>query len=279
MINSSTQLYGLIGQPVEGSLSPQIHNYFTKIAGYNSIYMTFNIDEKNFENIRKSMETFDIKGINVTSPYKLAIIPFLDDLDESAKEVGSVNTVKVEDGKFIGYNTDGLGFVQSLRDRKVDIKDKKILVLGAGGAVRGILSPLLKEAPKKIYIYNRSKTKAVDLVRDFDRENLEFVEDLNLVKSDIDLLINGTTVGMQGYLDQAPIDLEGFRNNLVVADLIYRPLKTKLLREAEEKGYEIINGIGMLVNQAIYSQEFWRDIEVEESLTNQVMDHINSILK
>ena len=262
-IMKNKDIYCLIGDPVSKSLSPVIHNNYFKLLGKNSIYFTFNIKDKELDIILKSFKILDIKGFNVTIPHKIRILDYLDEMSEEAEILGAVNTVKNQKGRLIGYNTDGIGFIKSLELEEIQIKDKNILILGAGGAAYAISISLAKEGISKMTIANRTISKAISLseriTRLFPEIDVQYdglkLENTNREK--VDLVINCTAVGMYPNIDESPIEMEGFSKDLIVYDIVYKPRKTKLLQLAESKGHHTINGISMLINQALCSQEIW----------------------
>ncbi|MDO5707744.1 MAG: shikimate dehydrogenase [Andreesenia angusta] len=265
-INYKTKLYGLIGDPVEKSLSPDIHNKCFNNNDINAVYLAFNIHKDELSSAIDGIRSLDIKGFNITIPHKVSIIDYLDELDEEAKILGAVNTVKNIDGRLIGYNTDGRGFIELLKEEDFNPKDKKIVVLGAGGASRAITMSLAKEGVSDIIILNRTEDKAIQLKEEiesnFKRVNIE-TKDLDSFE-DIDLIVNTTSVGMYPDTDKIPFDIDKLSDKTVVADIVYKPLKTKFLKKAEERGLKTIGGIGMLINQAILSEEIWLDKEIDK---------------
>ena len=256
-------LYCLIGNPISKSLSPVIHNNYYELVRQNNIYLIFNVEEEYLEEVVKTFKILDIKGFNVTLPHKIKIIEYLDSISDDAKILGAVNTVKNYNGKLIGYNTDGLGFLKSLELLNIDVKNKTILVLGAGGAANAISISLAMEGAKKIVVCNRTISKgknlALRILRKFPKTMVEYdnLDLRNVEKEKINMIVNCTSVGMYPYVDVSPISLNGFSKNLIVYDLIYKPRKTKLIKLAEHKGYYTINRLSMLINQALLSQEIW----------------------
>ncbi|SCG83286.1 shikimate 5-dehydrogenase [Proteiniborus sp. DW1] len=263
-IDSDTKLYCLIGNPISKSLSPLIHNSIFEYNSINAKYLAFNIDNSAaLEKVVHGLRALKVKGFNVTMPYKIEIMRYLDEIDEKAKILGAINTVLNIDGKLIGFNTDGDGFIKSLKDKEIDIKGKKALLVGAGGAAHSIAVSLAYEGIKEIIIVNRNIQNAHKLqkliksiypnvhVRCY---KLEQEED---IPKDIELLVNTTPIGMYPNIEDIPISPSRFNSRTLFYDIIYKPLNTKFILEAGELGYETINGIDMLINQAIYSQEIW----------------------
>lgn len=265
-INWNTKLYCLIGNPIDRSLSPIIHNEIFKILGENSIYLAFNIDKNKLKDTIEGLKAINIQGFNVTIPFKKAIIKYLDDLSPEAEILGAVNTVKNENGKLIGYNTDGAGFLQTFKDNNINVRNKNVLLLGAGGAAYAIGITLSLNGVNSIYIANRSREKAISLERQIKKNSSIFtqVTDLsleNVDKKDIDIIINATSIGMYPLENMSPIELNGFKENPIVYDIVYKPMETKLIQDAKSRGFKTFNGISMLLDQAILSQKIWLNLE------------------
>jgi shikimate dehydrogenase len=265
MINNDTRLLGLMGETLGHSFSAFMHNRAYERENLNYIYINMETEKKNIGEILNGIKYLKFDGFNVTIPYKIDIMNYMDEIDPLAEKIGSVNTVKIEDGRFKGYNTDGEGFVISLAEEcNFDCRGKKVLILGSGGASRAVSMTIADKNPEKIYITNRTLQKAVDLS---DEINYKFSEicfpvdsvNLDAVIEDCDLLINTTSVGMHPNEDMCPIDLDLLHEGLTVCDIIYNPEKTMLLIEAEKLGCKTMNGIGMLVNQGAKAFEIWTD--------------------
>lgn len=282
-ITWDTDVYCLIGHPVSKSLSPVIHNSFFELIDKNCLYLVFDVEEENLKTIIDGIKVLNIKGFNVTLPYKINIIDYLDEISDEAKLIGAVNTVKNERGKLIGYNTDGMGFIRSLHMMDLDIKNKNMLILGAGGAANAIATTLALNGAKKIYINNRSiesaKRLAEKIKYQFPNTLVEYggVDLIGVKKEKIYMIINCTSAGMYPNVDDIPIILDGFSDDLIVYDLIYKPRNTKLLKVAQDKGYRTINGLYMLINQGLYSQKIW--IDDEKCNVYNYFDEIRRVLE
>lgn len=282
-ITWDTDVYCLIGHPVSKSLSPVIHNSFFELIDKNCLYLVFDVEEGNLKTIIDGIKVLNIKGFNVTLPYKINIIDYLDEISDEAKLIGAVNTVKNERGKLIGYNTDGMGFIRSLHMMDIDIKNKNMLILGAGGAANAIATTLALNGAKKIYINNRSiesaKRLAEKIKYQFPNTLVEYggVDLIGVKKEKIYMIINCTSAGMYPNVDDIPIILDGFSDDLIVYDLIYKPRNTKLLKVAQDKGYRTINGLYMLINQGLYSQKIW--IDDEKCNVYNYFDEIRRVLE
>lgn len=277
-IDYSTSLYGLIGDPVEKSLSPDIHNLSFSNNEINSVYLAFQVKSEELQKAVEGMKSIGVKGFNVTIPHKVDIIKYLDELDEEAEMLGAVNTVKNENGVLKGYNTDGRGFIELLKSNGVEVEGSKIIILGAGGASRGISMLLAKEGAAKINIVNRTEDKAVRLKEEISGHfsSVDITTGLKDDYTEYDLLINTTSVGMYPNDDEVPFDIELLSDSAAVADIIYKPLRTKLLKEADSKGHKIVEGLGMLINQAILSEEIWLDRELDKK---SIIDEISKQFK
>jgi len=250
MIDAETQLYGVIGNPVRHSLSPIIHNGAFQRMGLNAAYLAFEV--KNLEEAVRGIRGLGIRGVSVTIPFKTQIIPFLDQLEEVAGKIQAVNTIRQEGGKLIGYNTDWSGALGALEE-KVDLMGKKVFLLGAGGAARAIAFGL-KERGCRVFIGSRSPEKAAALA-----------EELGVVhrplpiagRLDADVLVNATSAGMSPNDEESPVPKEVLDKEMTVMDIVYKPLRTKLLREAEERGCRTIDGLEMLARQGAAQVEIW----------------------
>lgn len=272
-IDSDTKLYCLIGNPISKSLSPMIHNLIFQLNSMNAKYLAFNID--NAEYLEKAVDgirALGIGGFNITIPYKIEIMKYIDEIDEKAKILGAINTVLNIDGKLRGFNTDGDGFVKSLRDREIDIKDKKVALIGAGGAAHSIAVSLAFEGIKELVIINRTTQNAYklkklveDVFPNIHINCYEIGRETSIPK-DIDILINTTPIGMYPDVDSVPISPRLFSTSTIFYDIIYKPQKTKWILEAEKLGCKTFGGLDMLINQAIYSQKIWNKSLMNDSI-------------
>lgn len=271
-IDSNTKLYCLLGHPVSKSLSPEIHNYSFEKNNINARYLAMDVRKEGLREAVEGVRHLGIGGFNVTIPHKIDIIKHLDSLDDEAKLLGAVNTVKNENGKLIGYNTDGRGFTDVLKDKKIDIKNKSIAILGAGGASRAISIVLAKEGIREITIFNRTVKKAKNIMDEIKEkfpkvrgvyQSLE-IDDFDF--TDVDILINCTSIGMYPNLDEMPIDPKRLSKDTIVCDIVYKPLETKLIKRAKEYGQITVHGLNMLIYQGILSEEIWLDRSIDKNL-------------
>jgi len=256
LINSQTLLIGIIGNPLGHSLSPRMHNLTLNKMGLNYLYLPMEVALDRLEEAVAGLRALNFKGVNVTIPYKKAVIPFLDKLSPEAFACGAVNLIKNENGCLTGFNTDGRGFMASLAEEGVG-RIKRALLIGAGGAAHSIAYELTLAGAERLRILDLDPAKACDLAR--------FVESLpggqatgaqmsdelfNRLSQDSDLIINCTPVGMYPDIENTPIlALDNVRSTTVVYDLIYNPITTRLLKMAQAKNLNTINGLSMLVHQ------------------------------
>ncbi|CAM4194492.1 shikimate dehydrogenase [Paenibacillus alkaliterrae] len=260
-IDSHTVLFGVIGNPIRHSKSPIMMNRAFRETGINGSYHAFHVTSERLADFASGVRAMGIRGVNVTIPHKLDIMPLLDDIDAGAQAIGAVNTIVNEDGRLIGYNTDGIGYVRSLKEEaEPELAGKRIVVLGAGGAARGIIYALTKENPAHIAIANRSVERAEELAEAFrDHLVIESVrnEQLQTACQQADIVINTTSVGMFPNTNETPVDAAWLKPGAVASDLIYNPLKTTFLQQAEQRGCRIHGGLGMFIYQGAYAFEYW----------------------
>lgn len=253
-IQSSKISYGLLGQSLCHSISPEIHNKIFKDRGLNCLYDLFEIHKDNLELFKDVCESYGIKGFNVTMPYKIDIVDYLDEVHDIAKNIGSVNTVKIDNGVFKGYNTDYFGFERLLVENNIDIKNKRILILGNGGSCKTVTYYCKSNSVSKIYIASRSKH--------ISTSDIEYLSYDDLDEIDVDVIVNTTPVGMFPNDDVSPIAREIVEKASYVVDIIYNPEETLLLKYAKESsnclGYG--NGKSMVLAQALKAEEIWGNI-------------------
>lgn len=274
---------GVIGDPISHSLSPRIHNYLLKKYNIEGSYEAFLVQESELEKKVHSFIDQGISGFNVTIPHKEEIFKICDHLSKTATAIKAVNTIIVtKDKKIFGHNSDGQGFINNIKENSnFDFKDKNIVILGAGGATRAIYFSLLKEGVKRIIITNRTPLRAQSLINDFKNEFKNCHQTLidwdkkEESLNDCDLLINCTALGMKGK-DELEINLDNLNKNAVVTDIVYNPLMTKLLKDAQARRNEVVTGIGMLIHQALVGFEAWYGVkpEVDEGLVKHVLSSL-----
>jgi len=267
MITGKTSVFGIIGDPVEHSLSPGMHNAAYKVLNLDNIYVPFHVKADELEYAVNGAYSLGIKGLNVTIPHKTEVLKYLDYLDIAAGLIGAVNTIEFGENGAVGHNTDGIGAVRAIEEI-TPVKGKKVLILGAGGASRAICFQVLLSGAKNLVIANRTIEKATelgnDLVEKLDHEVHATDLGSNLQKEieDTDILINTTPIGMYPNIDQKPLVTESMMHqDLVVNDIVYNPIKTGLLKEAEKANAKTISGIKMLMYQGIEAFKIWTGIE------------------
>ena len=257
--------YAVMGNPVAHSKSPHIHRHFAHQFGHNIEYTALWVDVDGFREAVEQFRDEGGKGLNITVPFKLEAFQLADNLSDRAKLAGAVNTIRFEpDGKIFGDNTDGTGLVHDLaKNLGVQLRNKKILLLGAGGAARGVVGPLLRQNPAVLVIVNRTVSKARELAKLFapigKAEACGYEE---LVGKRFDVVINGTSASLKGEMPPLPVNL--FANNAVAYDMMYGDKPTPFLEWAMLHGATIaVDGLGMLVEQAAESYLLWRGVRPE----------------
>ncbi|WP_418038666.1 shikimate dehydrogenase [Paenibacillus xylanilyticus] len=275
-------LLGVFGDPIAHSKSPAMHNAALATAGVNGLYMPLHVRPEQLEAAVKGIVALGYRGVNVTIPHKEEVMKYLDVIDDSARLIGAVNTIVNDNGKLTGYNTDGIGYVRSLKEEAVpELAGKKIAVLGAGGAARGAIYALALEKPERISILNRTAERAEALASDLRRHGLGNItgsgmEEAAAVLASADILINTTAAGMHPHIDDVPVNPELIREGAAVSDLIYNPLETRLLREARLRGCVVHGGLGMFVYQGAVAFEHWLGIPAPvETMRRAVLDSFN----
>lgn len=278
-VTGHTQTLCLFGSPVSHSGSPAMYNYSYEKLGLDYVYTCYDVKEEDMEKALEAVRLFNFRGGNVTMPGKIAAYTLCDELSDSAKLIGAVNTFVNEDGKLIGHNTDGIGFVKNLADHGVDIKGKKITVAGGGGAATAIQCQCALDGVKEISIFNKKDAFFERTVNTANRiketvpgiiVNVYDIDDENKLAEEIatsDIFCNATVVGMKPMDDQSIIkNTSVFRPDLVVCDVVYNPIETKLLREAKAAGCKTVGGKGMLLWQGVAAFKLHTgcDMPVEE---------------
>ena len=281
-IDGYTRMAAVIAKPIRHSISPFIHNHAYQLTATNAVYLAWEVAEEEVEQSLQQLRVLDMLGANISMPYKKKVLPYLDQLDESAQLIGSVNTIVQRDGRLRGYNTDGLGFLKSL-PKTFSIRNKKLVLLGAGGAATAIVVEAIRQGVGEIHLFVRPESLAKYQAIFFPlSEALSFsivLHDLssrdqfNAMMVGADLLVNATGLGMDGVSLPVPKDFT-FPKGCLVADLAYFPAKTPFLRLAEEQEIQTLNGLGMLFHQAALAfelmtdkpfpeQEVWQAVKLE----------------
>ena len=266
MITGKTNVVGIIGDPVEHSLSPLMHNAAFTHLNLDYVYVPYHVKKDALNNGIIGAKSLKIKGLNVTIPHKTEVIKHLDSLDKPAELIGAVNTIKFDDDHAKGYNTDGIGAVKAIEEVS-SVKNKKIVILGAGGAARAISFQILIDGADSLVIANRTLEKAEQLQKSITAklnaniESIDLGENLKKELSDADILINTTPIGMYPNIDQKPlVNSEIMHEELICNDIVYNPLKTGLLKEAEICGAKAVSGLKMLIYQGMESFRIWTGV-------------------
>tara|TARA_B100000674_G_C37864516_1_gene926436 strand:- start:139 stop:933 length:795 start_codon:yes stop_codon:yes gene_type:complete len=260
--------YFVIGNPIDHSLSPKLHNYWFKKNNINAIYDRKKINEKDLESIIYEIKKEQIHGINVTVPFKKAVIPYLDKLSPDAKQTESVNTIILSNNNLVGHNTDIYGFTKAIEKLKFNMKKKNILILGAGGVVPSIIFALKKMDVAQITISNRTKQKAENLKSQFN--NLEILDWGDTI--DFDVIINATSLGLNK--ESIDLDFSESTKNKLFYDVIYNPEETNFLKKGKKNGNKTENGKLMFVYQALEAFKLWHGIEPE--INSEILEILNN---
>ena len=264
-IKGSTNIVGLIGHPVEHSFSPPMHNAAFEELGMDYAYVAFDVEPQNLKSAIEGAKSLGIEGLNVTIPHKIEVMKYLDEIDEVADLIGAVNTIDFKDMK--GYNTDGIGAVRAIEE-VASIKDKNVVIAGAGGASRAISFYIAKYGADKLTILNRNVVKAQKLASDVAGSGLvsnveaNSISEIASLLNDADILINTTPIGIHPNVNDKPIaSASDMHEDLVVFDAVYNPNETVLLKEAIKAGAKPVYGIKMLLYQGAESFKIWTDNE------------------
>lgn len=268
-IDGYTRLAAVVANPIKHSISPFIHNSAFEATNTNGVYLAWEVDATELAETVANIRRYQMYGINLSMPYKEQVIPYLDQLSEEACLIGAVNTVVNREGTLIGYNTDGKGFFKSLPSFK--ISKKRLVLLGAGGAAKAILAQAILDGVSQISVFVRSSSmektrpylEKIQNATGFrvDLFALEDVQDLQDSITQADLLVNATSVGMDGSSQPIPTSIV-LPEKLLVADVIYQPFETPFLKWARNQGNQSINGLGMLLYQAAEAFELWTGKEM-----------------
>jgi len=262
-ISGKTRVCAIIGDPVEHSLSPVMHNAAFKELGLNLVYVAFTVTTNGLKDAISGARSLGLQGLNVTMPHKNAVMSYLDETDSTAKAIGAVNTILNEQGKLIGYNTDGNGALRALKENGISAKEKKMLIVGAGGAAKAIAFQAAQEV-EELVILNRTSEKAEQLAEVLRREFGKRVNggtlSAEVLKKELkttDILVNATSVGMHPDVNRSPVPSDLLRRDLCVMDIIYNPFETKLVKDAKAVGAKVVLGLEMLLYQGAVAFEIW----------------------
>ncbi|HBF4559800.1 shikimate dehydrogenase [Clostridioides difficile] len=282
-ISGKTGLFALIGTPVGHSKSPVMYNYSFKKLDLDYRYLAFDITVDKVKEALLAIKTFNIKGANVTMPCKSAVTEYMDELSPAARIIGACNTIVNDNGKLVGHITDGVGYVRNLKENGVEVKGKKITIMGAGGAATAIQVQCALDGAREISIFNAKDDfykRAEQTVENIKKDvpecvvNLYDLEDINKLYEEIessDILTNATLIGMKPYDNETNIkDTSVLRKDLVVTDVVYNPKKTKMIEDAEANGCKAIGGLGMLLYQGAEAFNLYTGLEMPVEEVNEL---------
>lgn len=279
--NYRAELVGVFGDPVEGNPTGVMEEAAFAACGLNYRYLTLKVTKDDFDDAMKAIRAFHMKGMNLTMPHKISVLPYLDEISEAARIIGAVNTIVVKDGSLFGENTDGKGFVQALRNSGVSPEGKQIVILGAGGAAKAIAVECALAKAKSVAIMNRTAERAQELAdvlsAHTQTEAHAGVFEAGLkIPENTDILINATCIGLHPDHDRKPdIDYDTVKAGMVVSDVVFNPARTLFLEEAAKRGAKTVNGLGMLACQGALNFELWTGVEapldvMEETLRREL---------
>ena len=285
-ISGKSKVYGVIGDPIGHSLSPAIQNAAFEASKLNCVFLAFRVKSEEVSKALDGIRALGIQGLNVTMPHKKAVISFLDEVDQNAKLLNAVNTIKNDNGKLYGLNTDGVGALEALRENGVEPKGKKVTLLGAGGAARAIAFALAKEA-NELSIVNRTLQSAAELAdllhQRFNSKVVAYTLSPLAIKATVaeaDLLINASSIGMKPNVNLTPVKRRWLKKDLAVMDIVYNPTETKLAKDAKALGAKVITGVEMLIYQGAASFEFWTGCKAPvEVMRKAALSHLRRAQK
>lgn len=264
--------YAVLGDPIEQSMSPFMHDHWFQENQIDATYIPIHVTSERLKETVDSLRMLGCSGWNVTVPHKQAIIPFLDGLEESARIMDAVNTVfRTDDGRLIGANTDGQGFVKSLEELFGQRAQGPVLIIGAGGAARGIAFALKSAGYGPLFITNRTVEKATVLAGEIEGAAALSLAEAESRLGEFPVLVQTTSVGMNFAEAGMPLDLSRLDSAAIVADIIYNPLKTELLRSAEQVGASTLNGVGMFVHQGALAFQKWTGVYPDTKKMNETI--------
>jgi len=276
-IDGFTRLCCLIGNPVEHSLSPVMHNAAFEELGLNYAYLAFEVEKSSLGEAVRGLRSLGVCGFNVTIPYKVDIVEYLDELDRSAADAGAVNAVVNKDGWLTGYNTDVQGVIYALKRASFTFHEGLTVIVGAGGAARAVVAALATMRCERILLLNRTEEKVTTVAHEAEERFGICCSGLKLTQRNLGkvveaiLLVNATSLGMRPKVEESPIPKELILEGVTAFDVVYNPLKTRFLREAEERGARTISGIDMLIGQGIASFKLWTGRDAPEELMRRTI--------
>ena len=275
--NYRAEITGVFGDPVDGNPTGVMEEAAYQACGLNYRYLTLKVTKDDFDDAMKSIRALHMKGMNLTMPHKINVIPYLDEISEAAGIIGAVNTIVVQDGKLFGENTDGKGFVQALKNKGISLINKKIVILGAGGAAKAIAVECALEGASLVTIINRTKERAEELASVLRQHTKAYSSGIQWepgqkIPADTDILINATSIGLMPDADAKPdIDYDTVLSSMVVSDVVFNPVETLFLKEAAARGAKTVNGLGMLACQGALNFTLWTGMEAPLALMEETL--------
>ena len=263
-------LFGLIGEKLGHSVSPAIHSKLYKILNMDARYDLFEIEKQNLKADFNALREKGVRGLNVTIPYKVDIMEYLDEVSVQVEKIGAVNTVCFEKDKVIGHNTDYYGFGRMLQKNSIPVKDKRIVVLGAGGVAKAVIQYFIDNNCKEVLLVSRDTKRAAE---SFKEVNIIDYEELNLLKQG-DVIVNCTPCGMYPKIENSPVNEMCISKFSSAVDLIYNPEETLFLKFARKNNIKAVNGLYMLVGQAIVAEELWNNITIDEIVVDNIYNEL-----
>ncbi len=279
-VNGSTKMIGILGNPLENSILPQLHNTISRMFGFNLIYIPFCVDEDKLGEAILGLRALNVLGFNITKPYKKEVMKYIDDNMRFSFLMGAIDTVKNIDGRLYGYNIDVEGFIRAAKDANLDFKNKIVTIFGAEGEARAIAVKLASNKVSKINIINRTTDEAKN-IKSTINDNIEEVVDIYTyndkkfldICKESDVLINATSLGMFPDTKKSIIcDEKIFKKNQFVYDIVYTPKSSMFLKMAKKKGCKTIDGLGMIFHQGILSYEIWTGYKFNNNEINKIYD-------
>lgn len=268
--NILKKLYGLLGEKLGHSFSPQIHSLIFKELDIQGYYHLFEVNKAELHNAVLGFKALKVTGVNVTIPYKVDVVKYLDDVSLEGKNIGAINTICFKDGKTVGYNTDYYGFGMMLDKFNVKVKGKNAVILGSGGASQAVLQFLLDNDVNELTFATRNEEQCKKRFKEFKAINYNKIKYLN----NQDIVINCTPVGMHPNVESSPLSKEDVSKFSSAIDLIYNPEETLLLKYAREQGMQGVNGLYMLIGQAVKAQELWNSIIINKETVDKIYEEI-----
>ena len=279
-ITGNSRVCGVIGDPIGHSISPAMHNAAFRALNLDYVYVPFRVSPENLPHALEGIRALNIRGVNVTIPHKVSIIPLLDEIDGFAREIGSVNVIVNDNGRLIGYNTDAPGFIHALQHYGVELAGERVTVMGAGGAARAICFALA-ERGTSVTILNRTPDNAARFAEEISARTGQPIQVMRLTQENLaeamdscNILVNATSVGMYPDVEAMLVDHTMIKSHQTVVDIVYNPPRTRLLAEAEKAGARIVGGMEMLVWQGALAFEIWTGKQAPTEIMRKCAQHL-----